>query len=96
MMNILYAVLVLGVMGAAFPALLGAASKIFYVETDLVPMPASADIETLDSAWLGVYPPHETFGSLYLDVVSGINYSVYLLQSGPNRNNIQNMILMDR
>ena len=28
------------------------------------------DIETLDSAWLGVYPPQETFGSLYLDVLS--------------------------
>lgn len=34
MINILYAVLVLGVMGAAFAALLGFASKVFYVETD--------------------------------------------------------------
>lgn len=34
MMNILYAVLVLGVMGAAFAALLGFAAKIFAVETD--------------------------------------------------------------
>ena len=34
MINILYAVLVLGVMGAAFAALLGVASKVFAVETD--------------------------------------------------------------
>ena len=34
MMNILYAVLVLGIMGAAFAALLGFASKVFHVETD--------------------------------------------------------------
>ena len=70
--------------------------QFFYADTDLSAMPAGIDIETMDSAWLGVYPPHETFGSLYLDVVSGVNYSVYLLQSGPNHNNIQNLILMDR
>ena len=70
--------------------------QFFYAETDLMPMPASLDIETLDSAWLGVYPPHETFGSLYLDVASNAIYSVYLLQSGSNRNEIQNLILMDR
>src|SRR5699024_6506584 len=34
MMNILYAVLVLGVMGAIFGALLAFAAKIFYVEQD--------------------------------------------------------------
>ena len=70
--------------------------QFFYADTNLMAMPAGLDIETMDSAWLGVYPPHETFGSLYLDVVSGVNYSVYLLQSGPNHNNIQNLILMDR
>ena len=70
--------------------------QFFYADTDLMPMPASADIETMDSAWLGVYPPHETFGSLYLNVVSNAIYSVYLLQSGSGRNQIQNLILMDR
>lgn len=34
MLNILWAVLVLGIMGAAFAALLGFASQVFYVETD--------------------------------------------------------------
>ena len=80
----------------AFKRIMPGAYQFFYAETDLVPMPASLDIETLDSAWLGVYPPHETFGSLYLNVASNAIYSVYLLQSGSGRNNIQNLILMDR
>ena len=70
--------------------------QFFYADTDLMPMPATMDIETLDSAWLGVYPPHETFGSLYLNVAGNAIYSVYQLQSGRGRNNIQNLILMDR
>ena len=80
----------------AFKSIVPGVYQFFYAETDLVPMPASLGIETLDSAWLGVYPPHETFGSLYLDVVGNAIYSVYLLQSGSGRNNIQNLILMDR
>ena len=80
----------------AFKRIMPGTYQFFYAETDLVPMPAYLDIETLDSAWLGVYPPHETFGSLYLNVTSNAVYSIYLLQSGSNRNNIQNLILMDR
>ena len=80
----------------AFKRIMPGTYQFFYADTDLVPMPASLDIETMDSAWLGVYPPHETFGSLYLNVVSNAIYSVYLLQSGTGRNNIQNLILMDR
>ena len=81
---------------AAFKRIRPGAYQFFYADTNLAPMPAAADIETLDSAWLGVYPPHETFGSVYLDVVSHAVYTVYLLQSGTGRNNIQNLILMDR
>lgn len=81
---------------AAFKGIMPGTYQFFYADTDLVPMPAYLDIETLDSAWLGTYPPHETFGSVYLDVVSGVNYTVYLLQSGQNRNQIQNLILADR
>ena len=80
----------------AFKRIVPGVYQFFYADTNLLPMPASMDIETLDSAWLGVYPPHETFGSLYLNVVSNAIYSVYLLQSGSGRNNIQNLILMDR
>lgn len=81
---------------AAFKRIMPGTYQFFYADTNLSAMPANLDIETLDSAWLGVYPPHETFGSLYLDVTSSAIYSVYLLQSGSNRNNIQNLILMDR
>ena len=59
-------------------------------------LPAGVDIETMDSSWLGVYPSQETFGSMYLDVVGNAIYTVYLLQSGTGRNNIQNLILMDK
>ena len=80
----------------AFKRIMPGVYQFFYADTNLMPMPASLDIETLDSAWLGVYPPHETFGSLYLNVVSNAIYTVYLLQSGTGHNNIQNLILMDR
>ena len=80
----------------AFKRIMPGAYQFFYADTNLMPMATGQDIETLDSAWLGVYPPHETFGSLYLDVTSNAIYSVYLLQSGSGRNNIQNLILMDR
>lgn len=79
----------------AFKRIVPGTYQFFYADTSLMPMPASADIETLDSAWLGVYPPQETFGSLYLNVRRGIIYTVYLLQSGSGRNQIQNLILMD-
>ncbi len=80
----------------AFKRIVPGVYQFFYADTNLMPMPASMDIETLDSAWLGVYPPHETFGSLYINIASNAVYSIYLLQSGSGRNNIQNLILMDR
>ena len=80
----------------SFKRIMPGVYQFFYADTNLTPMPSWLDIETLDSAWLGVYPPHETFGSLYLDFASNAIYTVYVLQSGTNRNNIQNLILMDR
>ena len=81
---------------AAFKRIMPGTYQFFYADTNLTAMPAGLDIETLDSAWLGVYPPHETFGSLYINIASNAVYSIYLLQSGSGRNNIQNLILMDR
>lgn len=69
--------------------------RFFYADTNIAPMPPSMGIESLDPAWLDIYPPQETFGSLWLDVSRGENYTVYLLQNGPGRNNIQNLILVD-
>ncbi len=70
--------------------------QFFYADTNLAPMSPALAIERLDPAWLGVYPPQETFGSVYLDVDVGERYTVYLLQKGSGRNNIQNLILVDR
>lgn len=80
----------------AFKRIMPGTYQFFYADTNMTQMPTYLDIETLDSAWLGVYPPYETFGSLYLNVTSNAIYSVYLLQSGTRRNQIQNLILMDR
>lgn len=80
----------------AFKRIMPGRYQFFFADTNLLPMPAFADIETLDSAWLGVCPPQETFGSLYLNAASGAIYSVYLLQSGTGRNQIQSLVLMDR
>lgn len=80
---------------AAFRSIVPGSYQFFYADTNLAPMAPSMGIMALDPAWLGVYPPYETFGSLILDVVSGKNYTVYLLQNGSGHNNIQNMILVD-
>lgn len=80
---------------ASFRRIVPGAYQFFYADTNLTPMPAYLDIERLDPAWLGVYPPQETFGSLYLNVDAGQVYTVYLLQNGRGRNNIQNLILVD-
>ncbi|RKI71109.1 DUF4397 domain-containing protein [bacterium 1xD42-67] len=81
---------------AAFRRIMPGIYRFFYADTDLTPMPGGLDIEGLDPAWLDIYPPHETFGSLYLNVSSGEIYTIYLLQSGSGRDQIQNLILVDR
>ena len=80
---------------AAFRRVVPGTYQFFYADTGLASMPASLAIEPLDSAWLGVYPPYETFGSLTLDMITGGIYTVYLIQKGSGRNNIQNLILVD-
>lgn len=69
--------------------------QFFYADTNLTPMPPALDIEPLDPSWLGVYPPYNTFGSLILNATGREVFSVYLIQNGPGRNNIQNLILVD-
>lgn len=80
---------------AAFRRIAPGTYQFFYADINQAPMPPAMGIDTMDPAWLGVYPPFQTFGSLYLDVSGGEVYTVYLLQNGPGRNNIQNMILVD-
>ena len=81
---------------AAFRRIVPGTYQFFYADTRLASMPPSLEIETMDPDWLGVYPPYETFGTLYLDVNPGECCTVYLLQNGSGRNNIQNLILVDR
>lgn len=57
--------------------------QFFFAETSLAPMPLWMDIETLDSAFTGTYPVPNTLTSLYLNAVSNINYTVFLIPSGP-------------
>lgn len=80
---------------ADFRSIMPGTYQFFYADTNLSPMPSALGIETMDPAWLGVYPPYETFGVVNLDVTVGRIYTVYLLQNGSGRNNIQNMILVD-
>ena len=70
--------------------------QFFFAETNLMPMPAYLDIETLDSAFLGAYPMSNTVASLYLNVRRNSIYTVYLLSSGSAPNAVQTMVLEDR
>ena len=69
--------------------------QFFFAETDLTPMPAWMDIETLDSAFLGEQPPAETVASVYINVLRNNTYTVYLLRSGAEQNAIQTMVVID-
>ena len=80
----------------AFRRIFPGTYQFFYADTNQRPMPSRMDIQPMDPAWLGVYPPVETFGSLILDVTGREIITVYLLQKGTGRNNIQNFILVDR
>ena len=81
---------------APFRSIAPGSYRFFYADTNLTSMPDSMGIESLDPAWLDIYPPQETFGSLYLNISCGERCTVYLLQNGAGRNNIQNLILVDR
>lgn len=67
----------------AFKRLRPGAYQFLFAETDLTPMPAWMDIETLDSAFLGAASPAANrLASLYLTANAGVSYTVFLLSSG--------------
>ena len=70
--------------------------QFFFAETSLTPIPSWLDIETLDSAFIGVYPVPNTVASLYLNVVRNTTYSVFLLSSGTGTNAVQTMVVADQ
>ena len=56
--------------------------EFLFADTSQEPMPLEQDVETLDSAFIGMEPLPETAASLYLDVGRNTNYSVFLLSGG--------------
>ena len=80
----------------AFKRIRPGAYQFFFAETSLTPMAAWLDIETLDSAFLGMYPYPETVASLYLNAMANTTYTVFLLSSGTERNAIQTLVVEDR
>lgn len=69
--------------------------QFFFAKTELNPMPAWMDIETLDSAFLGEEPLAEAVASVYINVQRGIHYTVFLLRSGASSSAVQTMIVAD-
>ena len=67
--------------------------QFFFAETNLMPMPANADIEGLDSAFLDLYPIPDAVASLYLNVRRNANYTVFLVDSGSA---LQTIVAEDR
>ena len=61
-----------------------------------MPMPANSDIESLDEAFIGMYPLPDTVASLYLNVKRNTNYTVFLLQNGGTADSIQTLVAEDR
>ena len=69
--------------------------EFLFAETDQTPMPAWLDIETLDSAFIGMYPLPNMIASLYLNVRPNLNYTAYLISSGTDHNAVQVLVTAD-
>ena len=72
------------------------AYQFIFAETNLMPMPSSSDIESLDEAFIGMVPENGIVASLYLNVQRNANYTVFLINNGPETNAIQTMVVEDR
>lgn len=72
------------------------AYQFLFAETNLLPTPAYTDIESLDSAYIGANPIANTVATLYLNVQSGANYTVFLINSGAAYNAVSTMVVADR
>lgn len=71
------------------------AYQFLFAETNLLPAPAYTDIETLDSAFIGMNPLPDTVATLYLQVQGGHRYSVFLVSSGPGYNAVTTLVVED-
>ena len=72
------------------------AYEFLFAETNQLPMPAYSDIESLDSAFIGMYPVPNTVASLYLNVRRSANYTAFIVNNGTATNAVQIMVVEDR
>lgn len=79
----------------SFKRIAPGAYEFLFAETNQLPAPAYADIETLDSAFIGANPLPDTAASVYLQVTRGRAYTVYLLQSGQSYNAVSPLVVED-
>ena len=79
----------------AFKSIQPGAYEFLFAETDQTPMPSWLDIETLDSAFIGMYPLPNMIATLYLNVGTNLNYTAYLISSGTDYNAVQVLVTAD-
>lgn len=70
--------------------------QFIFAQTNLMPMPDYLDIESLDSAFIGMYPLPETVASLYINIQPNANYTVFLLNNGPSGDSLQTLVVEDK
>ena len=80
----------------SFKRIAPGAYEFLFAETNQLPAPSYIDIETLDSAFIGMNPLSNTVATLYLNVRANANYTVFLLQSGRAYNAVSPMVIEDR
>lgn len=78
-----------------FKSIQPGAYEFLFAETDQTPMPNWLDIETLDSAFIGMYPLPNMIATLYLNVGTNLNYTAYLISSGTDYNAVQVLVTAD-
>ena len=59
-------------------------------------MPSYLDIETMDSAFIGVAPPFSAWATLPLEAAPRSTYTLYVLSGGSGSNEIQTLVVTDR
>ena len=72
------------------------AYQFFFAETGFLPIPEEMDIESLDSAFLGLQADPGQALSLYAEIQRGANYTVYLLNAAPHSAQLQTVLIEDR
>lgn len=70
--------------------------QFLFAETNIMPLPDNMGIETLDSAFIGMYPLPDILASLYLKIEPNANYTVFILSGGTAVNAVQTLVLRDK